>query len=183
VKKLKISIAFLAICLLAINIGLSQGASLTAFPNDSNIFALNGTGFTRNETVTIVMHDGNSTVFSFLNCTADNAGLINATEIIPTSIYGQYNITATGQTSNITLTLINFVVPNLTGANGTSITGSVGPTGIPGVSGIPGVKGDKGDTGDTNDIATLAIGISLICVLIEVTSIILAQRRKHTPAF
>ena len=145
----------LLLCLTAIA-NAQTTSTLTATPNHSNIFKVTGQGFTPDEIVNLTLNNETAIVFNFANLTADSTGSINGTEIIPTSITGaNYNITATGLTSNVTATVVNYTVPNLTGATGPR-----------------GATGDAGDTGAAGQAANMTI--SYVAVFLSVIAIVIA---------
>jgi hypothetical protein len=162
-------ITTLLLCLTAIA-NAQTTPTLTATPNNSNIFKVTGQGFTPDEIVNLTLHNETAIVFNFANLTADSTGSINGTEIIPTSIPGaNYNITATGLTSNVTVTVVNYAVPNLTGATGPR-----------------GATGDTGDTGATGQAANMTISyvavfLSLIAIVIAVITFIKRKAVESPP--
>jgi len=152
--------------------------TLTATPNNSNIFQVTGQGFTPDEIVNLTLYNETAIVFNFANLKADSAGSINGTEIIPTSITGaNYNITATGLTSNVTATVVNYTVPNLIGA-----TGASGETGATGANGETGATGATGQAANII-ISYIAVFLSLIAIVIAVITFIKgkAQQSQSPP--
>ena len=159
-------------------------AALTAVPNDSNIFFISGHGFVPREPVILELYNGTTVMFSFTTVTADVFGSFNGTEIIPTSLYGNYSLVAIGTVGNETVTLA-YEVPNLvgtTGATGIGLTGPIGspgPSGIPGATGIKGAKGDTGNTGDTDSTATFAMVLGFASLIISIAAVVSVVRKRH----
>lgn len=102
--------------------------TLTASPDNSNVFSVTGTGFDVSETVLLELMDEYGTVvYTFTeNIETDKTGNFSATVIIPTSIHGTYYLTASTATSGI-YGYIEYTVPDLTGPQGE--TGATGATG------------------------------------------------------
>jgi len=154
IKKLALAFTLFVIFLLFSSLALTvhaDSATMTATPNDSNIFQISGTGFADNEIINLTLCSGNSVIYIFPNITADSScSFSNVVEIIPTSVAGGlYNLTAVGQSSGISVT-IPYTVPNLVGATGaTGSTGATGPTGATGAAGATGQAGAAGATGQT----------------------------------
>jgi hypothetical protein len=175
--KTTIPFAIIATLLLCLTAVANATATLTATPNNSNIFQIAGNGFKAGETVSLTLYNGTKNVFKFDNLTADSTGSINGTEIIPTSVAGgNYNITATGLSSGDKATILNYAVPNLRGATGatgaTGGTGATGPTGTTGATGATGATGGTGATGPTGKAADMTI--SYIAVFLSIIAIAIA---------
>lgn len=118
--------------LVATNAGVASAATLTATPDNSNIFNATGTGFTANANVTLQLWEGNTTlIYTFPNATTDSSGNFSTILIVPTSIpNATYTLTATtGAVSQS----VNQTTPELTGPTGA--TGPTGPTGATGATG------------------------------------------------
>ncbi len=136
--------------------------AITVTPDDSNIITVNGTGFNSSATVTLKLADTTQTVYTFQDSIKTDAdGNFSATVIIPTSISGNYTLTATTSTATANATL---TVPDLTG-----------PTGATGAAGAIGKTGETGATGESADttIAYVAITISIIAIAISAITILL----------
>ena len=106
--------------------GVASAATLTATPDNSNIFNATGTGFTANSNVTLQLWNGSTTlIYTFPNATTDNSGNFSAILIVPTSIpNATYTLTATtGAVSQS----VSQTTPDLTGPTGA--TGATGATG------------------------------------------------------
>ena len=78
-----------AILLLFLNIGVAIAqteSSITATPNNSNIFRVVGSGFDASSSVTLVLKTGDAVTYTFPEIiTTDEAGAFNAIVIVPGS--------------------------------------------------------------------------------------------------
>jgi len=98
--------------------------TLGASPNNSNIFRVTGNGFSTSETVWLRLVAGETTVFNFTETIeTDEQGSFSTIVIVPTSIHGTFNLTAS--TSSVSV-YTEYNVPDLTGP-----TGPTGPKGDP----------------------------------------------------
>ncbi len=146
---------------------ISQAVTaITVTPDDSNIIAVNGTGFNASETVALTLADSaGTTVYTFANSTKTDArgNFSSTTVIIPTNLTGSYTLVAStsSATANATITL-----PDL--------TGSTGATGATGVAGENGVAGEQGASADST-IEYAAIALSVVAIAVAV----LAIMKKH----
>ena len=114
---------------------VASAATLTATPDNSNIFNATGTGFTANSNVTLQLWNGSTTlIYTFPNATTDSSGNFSAILIVPTSIpNATYTLTATTGTVSQS---VSQTTPDLTGPTGaTGATGATGPTGATGATG------------------------------------------------
>jgi hypothetical protein len=91
---------------------MEMTATPAATLRNSNMFQVAGIRFTPDEIVSLTLYNGTSSVFNLNNLSVDYVGSIKETEIIPTCISGaNYDITAAGLTSNVTVTVVNYAVP------------------------------------------------------------------------
>ena len=132
--------------------------AITVTPDDSNIIAVNGTGFNASEPVALTLADTTgTTVYTFPNNTAtDSQGNFNSTEIIPTSLSGSYTLVASTSSATANATIS---VPDLTG-----------PTGATGVTGENGVAGETGAPADST-IGYTAIALSIVAIAIAALAV------------
>ncbi len=135
--------------------------SITATPDESNIFNVNGTGFNASTEVTLKLIANDTTYYTFPeNITTDNEGNFTATVIVPTSISGTYNLTAS--TDDYTA-YVEYTVPDLTGPTGA--TGATGATGTTGQTGAVGAQGEQGEAANEMlGYAGLGMGVVALAV-------------------
>jgi hypothetical protein len=128
---------------------------VSATPSDSNIIQVVGSGFDASDAVILKLEDSNGeTVYIFSDTiTTDADGNFSTIAIIPTSISGEYSLTAT--TSSTTAST-SVAVPDLTGP-----TGATGATGATGETGATGAAGAADST-----LGYGAIGLSVLAVVI-----------------
>jgi hypothetical protein len=138
-------------------------ASITASPNDSSIISVAGTGFNASESVSLELVANGTTFYTFTeSIETDGGGNFSATVIVPTSIFGTYNLTAS--TSSVTA-YTEQTVPDLTGPTGaTGATGSTGATGATGATGVAGATADS-------SIGYAGIGLGLVAMVLAVYAI------------
>jgi hypothetical protein len=182
-KRLTLLPMFLLLAMV-VSVNAQVTPTFSATPNNSNIIQVVGTGFNNSEPVTLQLYQDNNSVYSFPNLlNTSSTGNFSAVIIVPTSISGDFNLTAS--TSNITMT-VPISVPDLTGqqgiqglqgndgTNGTNgingingtngIQGPMGIQGLPGMNGTDGVQGIQGKEGPIGPWGTVALAISLIAV-------------------
>lgn len=137
--------------------------TLSASPDNSNIISVTGTGFDVSETVLLELVDNDGTVVCTFTETieTDKTGNFSATVIVPTSIHGTYNLTASTATSSI-YGYIEYTVPDLTGATG--------ETGATGATGTTGATGEAGESADPT-IMYSGIGLSIFAIVLAVYAI------------
>jgi hypothetical protein len=129
-------------------------ASLSATPNNSNIFSVAGSGFNASETVWLRLVANDATVYNFTETmVTDEEGNFSTTVIVPTSIYGTFNLTAS--TSSVSV-YIEYTVPDLTG-----------PTGATGATGETGPAGPAGESADPM-IGYAGIGLGIVAIVLAV---------------
>jgi len=129
-------------------------ASLSASPDNSNIFRVSGSGFNASETVWLRLVADETLVFNFTETVETDAeGNFSAIVIVPTSIHGTFNLTAS--TSSVSV-YVEYTVPDL--------TGPAGPTGTTGATGATGPKGDPADP----TIGYGGIGLGVVAIVLAV---------------
>ena len=128
--------------------------TLTATPNNSNIFSATISGFGALSNVTLQLMNGNTTVYTFPGTMQTDAnGSFSSIMIVPTSIQGAvYNLTTT--IAGTTLS-VSYLVPNLIGATGA--------TGAPGESA-------------NNNLGYAAIIISALALIVAVIAAFLRKK-------
>lgn len=136
--------------------------SITATPDESNIFNVTGTGFDASDSVTLKLVANSTTYYTFAeNITTDVNGNFTAIVIVPTSTTGAtYNLTASTDNHSA---YVEYTVPDLTGPTGaTGATGATGSTGATGATGAAGADGKDADS--TLTIGAIGIGLVALAV-------------------
>jgi hypothetical protein len=137
-------------------ITITGTSNLTASPDNSNIIQTIGTGFNTNQTVTLQLTDPTTgaIIYNFTeNITTNTYGNFSTTVIIPTSLSGNFTLTASTSTTTANTTL---TVP--------AFTGPAGIDGTPGTPGPAGIDGTPGAPADTTFGYILAM-LSVIAIL------------------
>jgi hypothetical protein len=145
------------------SLSIATNPKISASPANSNIIKVTGNGFYPNDIVVFTLtKDVFISVYNFTDYgVTDALGNFTTTLIIPTSISGNYTLTAqtkTGLTANTPA-----VVPDLTGPKG-----DTGETGAKGAKGTAGPVGKDAD----NTILYIAVIISIIAAVIAVLALI-----------
>lgn len=137
-------------------------ATITASPDNSNVITVTGSRFDASEIVWLGLVDSEGEmVYEFTETVeTDETGNFSTMVIVPTSIHGTFNLTAT--TSNA-VAYVEYTVPDLTG-----------PTGSAGEPGTDGVQGEAGQPGESVDMTILygAIGIGIFAVVLAAYAIL-----------
>ena len=142
----------------------------TATPNNSNITNVMGSGFDPLEIVSLKLLNATTgeEVYVFPeNILTDENGNFSSIVIIPTSIHGTFNMTAS--TSTVQLS-IEFTVPDLTGPQG--------PRGETGPQGQQGEQGPQGERGESADVSLIygSYGLAIIALLIAIAALVKKPR-------
>jgi hypothetical protein len=139
--------------------------SLTAAPDNSNIFQVTGIGFDPSEPVSLrLLNDRGTLIYNFSQPIAtDSQGTFVVTLIVPTSIHGTYNLFAS--TSSISLNS-DQTIPDLTGP-----TGATGQTGQAGATGATGANGTNMTAAADSTLAYLSVALSLVAMAVSIFAI------------
>jgi cytoskeletal protein RodZ len=144
--------------------------SLNASPDNSNIVSVIGSGFDPSENVTLNLIANETTFYTFSESAAtDEEGNFSGILIVPTSLSGTYNLTASTSDASA---YVEYTVPDLTGPQG-----ETGETGATGATGVTGETGATGPTGASADPITGYAGIGLGLLATVLALIALTRKR------
>jgi hypothetical protein len=149
-----------------------EDPSITATPDESNIFNVTGTGFNVTADVTLELIANDTTYYTFdEGITTDENGTFTAIVIVPTSVEGAtYNLTAT--TDDDVSAYVEYTVPDLTGPTGaTGVTGATGATGTTGATGALGATGENGQDADET-VTYVAIVVGLLGLVLATYAVV-----------
>ncbi|MGB9854620.1 MAG: hypothetical protein ACPLRY_07460 [Candidatus Bathyarchaeales archaeon] len=167
-KKFAVMLLFLLLCMSVTKLSHAQSEQyFTATPDNSNITHVVGSGFDPSEIVSLKLLNATTgeEVYAFPeNIMTDENGNFSGIVIIPTSIHGTFNITAS--TSTVQLS-IEFTVPDLTG-----------PQGPQGPQGETGPQGPQGELGESADVSLIygSYGLAIVALLIAIAAMLKKPR-------
>jgi hypothetical protein len=167
-KTLLLVLSILFLCISMTQLSSAQmEPSFTATPNNSNITKVIGSGFDPLERVSLKLLNATTgeEVYVFPeNILTDENGNFSSIVIIPTSIHGTVNMTAS--TSTVQLSM-EFTVPDLTG-----------PQGPQGPQGETGPQGPQGEPGKNADVSLIygSYGLAIIALLIAIVALVKKPR-------
>lgn len=173
-KKFAVMLFLLLLCVSATKLSYAQlEPYFTATPDNSNITNVMGSGFDPSEIVSLKLLNATTgeEVYVFPeNILTDENGNFSGIVIIPTSIHGTFNMTAS--TSTVQLS-IEFTVPDLTGPQGPQ-----GPQGETGPQGPQGEQGLQGETGESADVSLIygSYGLAIAALLIAIAAMLKKPR-------
>ena len=172
-KKFAVMLFLLLLCVSVPKLSYAQSEPyFTATPDNSNITNVVGSGFNPSEIVSLKLLNATTgeEVYVFPeNIATDENGNFSGIVIIPTSIHGTFNMTASTSTVQFS---IEFTVPDLTGPQG--------PQGETGPQGLQGEQGPQGEPGESIDVSLIygSYGLAIVALLIAIIAIVKKPREN-----
>jgi hypothetical protein len=140
-----------------------------ASPDNSNIFNVTGTGFGASKLVTLTLTLSSGLIaYTFPDqIKTDDGGRFSTIAIVPTTISGAFNLTASAAGSS-DKRITPVTIPNLKGATGqTGPTGAQGTAGEKGDTGAPGLDGAASAPSDQT-MVYVALALSAVALAVSV---------------
>jgi len=158
-KKFAVMWFLLLLCMSVTGLSFAQEEPyFTATPNNSNITNVVGSGFDPSERASLKLLNATTgeEIYVFPeNISTDENGNFSGIVIIPTSIHGTFNMTASTSTVQCS---IEFTVPDLTGPQGP--------------------QGPQGELGEIADVSLIygSYGLAIVALLIAIATIVKKPR-------